>query len=133
VEPGAAIIIGAIGGVLVVFGAMLLDKLHIDDPVGAVPVHGMNGIWGTVAIGIFGKQSLGVARDGLAYGGGFAQLGVQLAGALSVAAFVLVAMGLIFKLIDLTIGLRVSVDEEYRGLDIGEHGMESYSGFQIIN
>lgn len=133
VEPGAAIIIGAIGGVLVVFGAVFLDRLHIDDPVGAVPVHGMNGIWGTLAVGVFGKESLGLSHNGLAYGGGFAQLGIQLAGALSVAVFVLVAMGVIFKVIDLTIGLRVSVDEEYRGLDIGEHGMESYSGFQIIN
>ena len=133
VEPIAAIAIGAIGGVIVVLGASALDKLHIDDPVGAVPVHGINGIWGTLAIGIFGRESLGVARDGLVYGGGFTQLGVQLAGALAVAAFVFVAMGIIFKLIDLTIGLRVPPDEEYRGLDIGEHGLESYSGFQIIN
>ncbi|MBN1687375.1 MAG: ammonium transporter [Spirochaetales bacterium] len=133
IDPWAAIVIGLVGGVVVVFGARFLDKLKIDDPVGAVPVHGLNGIWGTIAIGLFGKSSLGVAHDGLFYGGGLTQLGIQLAGALSVAAFVLVGMGIVFKLIDLTIGLRVSVEEEYRGLDIGEHGMQSYSGFQIIN
>lgn len=133
VDPWAAIVIGAIGGVIVVFGTELLDKHKIDDPVGAVPVHGINGIWGTVAIGFFGKESLGVAHNGLFYGGGFAQLGIQLLGAAAVAAFVFVGMGIIFKLIDLTIGLRVSLDEEYRGLDIGEHGIQSYSGFQIIN
>ena len=133
VDPWAAIVIGLIGGIVVVFGTGLLDKLKIDDPVGAVPVHGLNGLWGTIAIGLFGKESLGVANSGLFYGGGLTQLGIQLAGALSVAAFVFVSMGLIFKLIDLTIGLRVSREEEFRGLDIGEHGMQSYSGFQIIN
>ena len=133
VDPWAAIVIGLIGGVVVVFGTRLLDKLKIDDPVGAVPVHGINGLWGTVAIGLFGKSSLGVAYDGLFYGGGLTQVGIQLLGALSVAAFVLVSMGIVFKAIDLTVGLRVSMEEEYRGLDIGEHGMQSYSGFQIIN
>jgi len=133
VDPWAAIVIGAIGGLVVVAGTEGLDKLRIDDPVGAVPVHAMNGIWGTLAIGIFGQSALGVAHDGLVYGGGFAQLGIQLVGCLSVAAFVFAAMGIIFKLIDLTVGLRVSVEEEYRGLDIGEHGIKSYAGFQIIN
>jgi Amt family ammonium transporter len=133
VDPWAAIVIGIVAGVVIVAGTELLDKLRIDDPVGAVPVHGINGIWGTAAIGLFGKSSLGVANDGLFFGGGLTQLGIQLIGALAVAAFVLVGMGIVFKLIDLTIGLRVSVEEEYRGLDIGEHGMQSYSGFQIIN
>ena len=133
VEPWAAIVIGAIGGVIVVTGALFLDKVHVDDPVGAVPVHGMNGIWGTLAIGLFGRASYGLPGDGLFYGGGFAQLGIQLIGSLSVVIFVLVSMGIVFKLIDLTIGLRVSREEEHRGLDIGEHGMESYSGFQIIS
>jgi Amt family ammonium transporter len=132
VEPWAAIVIGAVSGVVVVFGVLLLDKLHIDDPVGAVPVHGFNGIWGTVAVGLFGRQSLGLAQDGLLYGGGAAQLGIQLLGVMTVVAFILVTMGTVFKLIDLTIGLRVTRDEELRGLDIGEHGMESYTGFQIF-
>ena len=133
IDPWAAIVIGIVGGVLVVLGTELLNKLKIDDPVGAVPVHGINGLWGTISIGLFGKEALGVANNGLFYGGGLAQLGIQLAGALAVAAFVFIAMGIIFKLIDITIGLRVSVEEEYRGLDIGEHGIQSYSGFQIIN
>jgi Amt family ammonium transporter len=133
VDPWAAIVIGIVAGIVIVGGTELLDKLKIDDPVGAVPVHGLNGIWGTIAIGLFGKASLGVPNSGLFYGGGLTQLGIQLAGALAVAAFVLVGMGIVFKLIDITIGLRVSIEEEYRGLDIGEHGMQSYSGFQIIN
>jgi Amt family ammonium transporter len=132
VDPWAAIIIGAIGGVIVIFGVSLLDKLHIDDPVGAVPVHGMNGIWGTIAIGLFGKESLGLAHNGLLYGGGLKQLGIQLLGSFSVIMFIIISMGIVFKLIDVTIGLRVSRDEELKGLDIGEHGMEAYGGFQIF-
>ena len=133
IEPWAAIVIGLVGGVLVVLGAVLLDRLKIDDPVGAVPVHGLNGLWGTLAVGLFGKASLGVPSNGLFYGGGFSQLGIQLLGVAAVVGFILVSMGIIFKLLDVVIGLRVSQDEEYRGLDIGEHGMESYSGFQIID
>jgi Amt family ammonium transporter len=132
VEPWAALVIGAVGGILVVFGVILLDKLKIDDPVGAVPVHGLNGVWGTLAVGLFGQKALGLANDGLFYGGGLAQLGIQALGTFSVIIFVLFSMGIIFKLIDSTIGLRVSKDEELRGLDISEHGMESYSGFQIF-
>jgi Amt family ammonium transporter len=133
VDPWAAILIGAVGGVLVVAGAFFLDRIRVDDPVGAFPVHGVNGIWGTLSVGLFGQASLGVANNGLFYGGGFAQLGIQALGTFTVVAFILVSMGIIFKLIDLTVGLRVSVEEEYRGLDIGEHGMESYAGFQVIN
>jgi Amt family ammonium transporter len=132
VEPWAAIVIGLVSGVIVVAGVLLLDKLHIDDPVGAVPVHGFNGIWGTLAVGLFGRESLGLARGGLFYGGGAAQLGIQALGVLCVVIFILATMGIVFKLIDVTIGLRVSREDELRGLDIGEHGMESYSGFQIF-
>jgi Amt family ammonium transporter len=132
VSPGASLIIGAVGGIIVVLATYLLDKVHIDDPVGAFPVHGVNGIWGTLAVGLFGRQALGLANDGLFYGGGLTQLGVQALGIFSVVAFVLASMGLIFKLIDATIGLRVSPEEELKGLDIGEHGMEAYSGFQIF-
>ena len=132
VDPWAAIAIGAIGGILVVLGVILLDKLKIDDPVGAIPVHGLNGIWGTLAIGLFGKEALGLANNGLFYGGGFTQLGIQALGAGAVVIFIIVAMGIVFKLIDLTMGLRVSREEELKGLDLGEHGMESYSGFQIF-
>jgi Amt family ammonium transporter len=132
VSPAAAIAIGAVGGVLVVFGVWLLDRIRVDDPVGAVPVHGMNGIWGTLAVGIWGRKSLGLARDGLLHGGGLAQLGVQLTGALAVSVFVMAAMGVVFFAIKKTVGLRVSKAEESRGLDIGEHGLEAYSGFQIF-
>jgi Amt family ammonium transporter len=131
VDPWAAIIIGVVGGVIVVFGVMLLDKLRIDDPVGAVPVHGLNGIWGTLSIGLFGKKTLDVANDGLFYGGGLKQLGIQALGVISVVVFVLVAMGALFKLIDLSVGLRVEREKELAGLDTSEHGMESYAGFQI--
>jgi Amt family ammonium transporter len=132
VEPWAAIAIGGIGGILVVLGIVLLDRLHIDDPVGAVAVHGLNGVWGTIAIGIFGQKALGLANDGLIYGGGFIQIGIQTLGVTAVIGFVLIAMGAVFKMIDMTIGLRVSREEELKGLDIGEHGMESYAGFQIF-
>jgi len=132
VEPWAAIIIGAVAGVIVVLGVVILDKLRIDDPVGAVPVHGLNGIWGTLAIGLFGKASLGLANNGLFYGGGLVQLGIQALGVVAATTFILITMGALFKLIDKCIGLRVSREEEFKGLDIGEHGMESYSGFQIF-
>ncbi len=132
VTPLEALIIGAIAGVLVVCGILLLDKMGIDDPVGAVPVHGMNGVWGTLAVGLFGHKSLGLARDGLFHGGGFTQLAVQALGTVAASLFVIAAMGLVFYLIKITIGLRVSREEELRGLDIGEHGMEAYAGFQIF-
>jgi Amt family ammonium transporter len=132
VEPWAAMVIGAVGGVIVVFGVELLDRLKIDDPVGAVPVHGFCGIWGTVAIGIFGsKELMGGSWDGFIYSGNPMQLGIQIVGSLATVGFVIISMGIVFKLIDLTVGLRVSREEELRGLDIGEHGMESYGGFQI--
>ncbi|MFH1846643.1 MAG: ammonium transporter [Candidatus Omnitrophota bacterium] len=130
--PFEALIIGAIGGIIVVAGTLFLDKVHIDDPVGAVPVHAMNGTWGTVAVGLFGHKALGLARDGLFHGGGLAQLGVQALGVFSVVIFVGIAMTVVFKTIDKFIGLRVSREEELKGLDISEHGMEAYSGFQIF-
>ncbi len=132
VLPHEALIIGLIGGIIVVLGTLFLDKVHVDDPVGAVPVHMMNGIWGTLAVGLFGHKALGLARDGLFHGGGFTQLGVQALGVTAVVAFVFAAMTIVFKAIDATVGLRVSRDEELKGLDITEHGMEAYSGFQIF-
>lgn len=133
VEPWAACVIGITSGIIVVFGVELLDKLQIDDPVGAVPVHGMCGIWGTLCVGIFGKASLGLANEGFIYSGNPMQFGIQFVGSASTVVFVLVTMGLIFKIIDVTVGLRVSRTEELRGLDIGEHGMEAYAGFQVFS
>ena len=132
VAPWASLVIGLVGGVIVVLGALLLDKLHVDDPVGAVPVHGMNGLWGTLSVGLFGQEAMGLAGDGLFYGGGVRQLGVQALGVFAVIAFVLVSMGIVFASIKYTIGLRVARNEELRGLDIGEHGMEAYAGFQLF-
>jgi len=133
VEPWAALVIGTIAGYIVVRGVEIIDQLHIDDPVGAFPVHGICGIWGTLCVGIFGKQALGLANNGFIYGGNPMQLGIQIVGSVSTVAFIVISMGIVFKLIDATIGLRISREEELRGLDIGEHGMEAYGGFQIFN
>ena len=131
VSPAASIAIGAVAGVLVVFGVWVLDRVKIDDPVGAVPVHGLNGVWGTLAVGLFAQPKYG-GMTGLFHGGGTQQLGVQALGTFAGAGFSLAAMGLVFLAIKMTIGLRVGRAEELRGLDIGEHGMESYAGFQVF-
>jgi len=137
IEPWAAMVIGAVGGYIVVRAVEMIDKLHIDDPVGAFPVHGVCGIWGTISIGIFGKASLlyadGQGAAGLVYGGVPTLLGIQIIGSVSAVAFVAVSMGIVFKAINALVGLRTSREEELRGLDIGEHGMESYGGFQIFS
>ncbi|MBU0580176.1 MAG: ammonium transporter [Candidatus Margulisbacteria bacterium] len=126
VSPISALIIGAIAGGLVVFGVFALDRIGVDDPVGAIPVHGLNGIWGTLSIGLFHEKL------GYFFSGNFTQLSIQTIGILATIAWVVTTMFIIFKAIDLTIGLRVSREEELRGLDIGEHGMEAYKGFQIF-
>jgi Amt family ammonium transporter len=130
VSPTASLLIGAVGGVIVVLGTLLLDKIRVDDPVGAFPVHGMNGIWGTLSIGLFANTD---DFTGLFYGGGANLLGVQALGTFAVAGFVMLSMGVVFVAIKYTVGLRVSKDEELRGLDITEHGMEAYAGFQIFS
>lgn len=138
VSPGSAMIIGLIAGAIVVLAVEFFDKvLHIDDPVGAVSVHGVCGFFGTIAVGLFAQakyaESAGLgAINGLFYGGGFKLLGVQALGALSVFAWVGVTAFITFYTIKKTTGLRVSREEELRGLDIDEHGMEAYSGFQIF-
>jgi len=132
VTSGAAIWIGAAGGLVVVYGIELLNRIHIDDPVGAFPVHGLVGIWGTLAVGIFGQEALGSPANGLFYGGGFGQLGIQTLGVTACVGFTAVVMWVIFKAIDAAVGLRVERETELRGLDIDEHGLESYSGFQIF-
>ena len=128
-----AIVIGAVSGLLVVFGVWFLDYvLHIDDPVGAVAVHCLNGIWGTFAVGLFATKSapLNDSFQGLFYGGGFELLGKQCLGILAVAAWTAVTITITFLIIKSTIGLRVSEEEEILGLDSTEHGLESaYAGF----
>lgn len=128
-----AIVIGAVSGLLVVFGVWFLDYvLHIDDPVGAVAVHCLNGIWGTFAVGLFATKSapLNDSFQGLFYGGGFELLGKQCLGILAVAAWTAVTITITFLIIKATIGIRVSEEEEILGLDSTEHGLESaYAGF----
>ena len=139
-----AIVIGAVAGLLVVFGVWLLDyKLRIDDPVGAVAVHCMNGIWGTIAVGLFATNAApeyavadaaGNELVGLFYGGGFKLLGLQLIGFVSVAAWTAVTITVVFMVIKAVIGLRASTEEEIVGLDATEHGLVSaYSGFSIMD
>lgn len=135
-----AVVIGTVAGLLVVFGVWFLDYvLHIDDPVGAVAVHCLNGIWGTLAVGLFATPSApgyGIANaageelKGLFYGGGFELLGIQLLGFVSVAAWTAITITVVFLVIKLTVGLRVSAEEEIVGLDKLEHGLDSgYAGF----
>ena len=146
-----AIVIGAVAGVLVVFGVWLLDyKLRIDDPVGAVAVHCLNGIWGTIAVGLFATDTAPafargygdgvtfganqIAAKGLFYGGGFKQLGLQLLGMVCIVAFTFVTITITFYIIKALVGLRVTEEEEIIGLDATEHGLPSaYSGFSIMD
>ena len=125
VDALGAFVIGAVAGILVDVVVEFLDfKLHIDDPVGAVGVHCANGIWGTIADGLFNTES------GLLYGGGFAHLGVQVLGFVTIAAYTAVVMTIVFKAIKATVGLRASAEEEIMGLDITEHGLTSaYADF----
>lgn len=123
VSYGSAVIIGAIGGILVVFAVTFFDRIHIDDPVGAISVHLVNGIWGTIAVGLFGME------NGLFTGNGVGQLGLQLLGILCIGGFTVLFSTLVWLGLKYSLGLRVSIEEEIHGLDIGEHGMEAYSGF----
>ena len=138
-----AIVIGLVAGLLVVFGVWLLDyKLHIDDPVGAVAVHMMNGIWGTLSVGLFATDSApgyaianasGQKLVGLFYGGGFELMGLQLIGFASVASWTAVTITVVFLIIKKIFGLRVTREEEITGLDATEHGMPSaYAGFSML-
>ena len=139
-----AIVIGAVAGLLVCFGVWLLDyKLHVDDPVGAVAVHCLNGIWGTIAVGLFATNAApgyaiadaaGNEMVGLFYGGGFKLLGIQLTGFVSVAAWAVVTITITFFMIKAIFGLRVTEEEEIIGLDATEHGLPSaYAGFSIMD
>jgi Amt family ammonium transporter len=120
VTTPAAVLIGSIGGVLVVLGVFFFDRVGVDDPVGALSVHLINGMWGTLAVGLFSTTT------GLFYGFGAQHAITQLIGIAAVGAFTVVASGIAFMAIKATIGLRVSAAEEVEGLDLGEHGMEAY-------
>lgn len=132
VSPLSAIIIGGIAGIIVVLSVLFIDHvLRVDDPVGAVSVHGVCGLWGTIAAGLF-AESVYSGNSGLLFGGGIKPIIVQITGGVSISAWAFFGALLLFTVIKKTVGLRVSEGEELRGLDIGEHGMESYSGFQIF-
>ncbi len=137
VDAAGALAIGAVAGLLVIFGVWLLDYvLHIDDPVGAVAVHCVNGIWGTIAVGLFATTSVpgNDSITGLFYGGGVEQLGTQLLGFITVAAWTAVTITITFLIIKAIIGLRVSEEEELEGLDSTEHGLATaYSGFSLMD
>jgi ammonium transporter, Amt family len=117
VSVSESIIIGGVAGVAVVFAVLLIDKAKIDDPVGAISVHLICGIWGTLAAGIFGTDKSFVT---------------QLIGVGAYGAFCFISAFVLFFVIKLTMGLRVDAEEEVRGLDLGEHNQEAYSGFQIF-
>ncbi len=140
VSVPSSLLIGTLAGSLVVPAVLLFDRLRLDDPVGALSVHLVNGVLGTLAVGIFADKGLAAAigtdapllRDGLALGGGFPQLGAQALGAAAVAGFTFPAAIAVWFVLKLVMGIRVSREEEMRGLDIGEHGMEAYAGFQTF-
>ncbi len=123
VSYSSAVVIGFIAGVIVVFAIAFFDSIKIDDPVGAISVHLVNGIWGTLAVGLFDRDA------GLFFGGGMTQTIEQIVGIVAIGAFTAILSLIAWTLLKFTLGIRVSPEEELEGLDIGEHGMEAYSGF----
>jgi len=140
VSVPSSLVIGLVAGILVVLAVTFFDKLRIDDPVGALSVHLANGVFGTLSVGLFADKAVSAAigtdsdslSNGLFLGGGFGQLGIQLLGVVSVGVFVFAVSFIGWYVIKLLMGVRVKREEELMGLDIGEHGMEAYSGFQIF-
>lgn len=127
VTPGGSVIIGLIAGVLVVYAVIFFDRIKIDDPVGALSVHLVNGVWGTFSLGLFAADIGGI--KGLFYGGGTAQLFAQIKGIVAVGVYVVLVSLICWSVIKAVMGLRVGADEEREGLDIGEHGMQAYPDF----
>jgi len=133
VSPGSAVIIGFVAGILVVFSVLFFDKLHIDDPVGALSVHLSNGIWGTLSVGLFATMTgspsgSDIGKNGLFFGGDFSLLGSQIIGVICVGAFTFGASLLAWWIIKGIFDLRVSPEQEMEGLDLSEMGMEAYPG-----
>jgi Amt family ammonium transporter len=130
VEPWAALIIGSVAGALMVVMVLAIDRIRIDDPIGALSCHGISGIWGTLATGLFASpalvERLGIGKPGLFYGGGFGQLGVQALGIGAVFAFVLVCSVAVFYGLKYTVGIRLTPEQELAGSDFAEHGMWGY-------
>ena len=117
ITPWGAVLVGGIAGGLVVVAVIFFDRIKIDDPVGAISVHGVCGVWGTIAVGIFGKEALAGEKVGLM---------PQIIGAVSVSIFAFVASFALFYVIKLVMGVRIDVEEEIEGLDVGEHGQPAY-------
>jgi Amt family ammonium transporter len=134
VSIGSSLIIGLCAGIIVVLSVMMFDRLKLDDPVGALSVHLANGVFGTVCVGLFAQDKItGTATgSGLFYGGGFTLLKAQLTGVITVGLFVFTVSPIVWSVIKAVMGVRVSREEELRGLDIGEHGNEAYAGFQVF-
>ena len=132
VSVGSSAVIGLIAGVLVVFAVLMFDKLKLDDPVGALSVHLVNGVFGTLAVGLFAQDKItGTATgNGLFFGGGFKLLAAQAAGVVAVGVFTFIVAFAVWYVIKIVMGLRVSVEEEIAGLDLGEHGTKAYPDFQ---
>lgn len=127
VTPAGSVIIGLIAGILVVYAVIFFDKIRVDDPVGALSVHLVNGAWGTLAVGLFAADIGGV--KGLLYGGGISQLLSQIKGIVAVGVYVVILSVICWAIIKAVMGLRVSEEEEFEGLDIGEHGIQAYPDF----
>lgn len=131
VDPWAAIVIGFVAGVIMYTSLLLVDKIGVDDPLGAIAAHGMGGIWGTLSCGLFATPALveatGVGTPGLFYGGGLAQLSIQALGIIAAGGFTFIASYVVFAVLKATIGLRVKPEHELNGLDISEHGVFGYA------
>src|SRR5207247_6397159 len=130
VAPWGAIVIGGVAGSIVVLGVLLVERIGIDDPIGAVSAHGMAGIWGTLSLGFLTlpsqAKSLATGSAGLFYGGGFHQLGIQALGLAAVGAFTFTASFVVLLVFKLTFGIRTEEHVEKAGLDVSEHGMWGY-------
>ena len=124
VSPYSAILIGLVAGVLVDIAVVLVDKMGVDDPVGAIAVHGINGAWGTLAVGLFAMEG------GLLTGGGASQFITQLIGLVSIALMAFITTFLLMTILKFTVGIRVSREDELAGLDAAEYGIESYTEFE---
>jgi len=128
VTPAGSFIIGLIAGILVVYAVLFFDKIRVDDPVGALSVHLVNGVWGTLSLGLFAANVSG-GVTGLFYGGGIAQLIAQIKGIVAVGVYVVAVSLICWAIIKAVMGIRVGEEEEREGLDIGEHGMQAYPDF----
>ena len=135
VAPWAAILIGFVSGIIVVLGSLLVERIGIDDPVGAMAAHGMSGIWGTISLGFLTvpklADKLATGKGGLFYGGGIHQLGIQALGLVSVGAFTFTASFIVLWIMKKTVGIRTEPEVETLGLDVSEHGMWGYPEFYI--